>query len=962
MSPQLKSMAFLGVLSSGLLGGGCANAQQNPASAMQLSTSDSAPSFLFDGDNFEVVLLNGAQGTVERSLNTKRQGASSLKIVKTNALGAMIIRSKTPVSLTQGKNYVFRGYFQALAPTLNSLLLFRLGPQQAENFGNPDGLYEYTAQAMIPASAPGKWQKRIAAYTATGEPNADANFVSNVAPQNTFAHVILYGNPQTIHLADLGVEEAKNDGSGRLPDLGFVQSLDEVKAHVAQRAPVQLRLDTTTGVGRILQNEQVCAPSFYMSSRNTPNQGDFATWGKNGLHNIIVGLEGADSKNNAVFQSAGQYNFKAVDEAIWNALRKNPDANVQLLLGAYAYPNWGAEHPDEVWQDAQGKKGYGGGGFGGQSHFRGFVEDIATLDPTTQPYYYPSYHSRVWRRDMSQFLEAMARHIEAQPYGKVVTGFQIMAGWDGRLQLGDSDFSPAAKSAFRSWLQAKYVTPAALSRAWGTTLASFDAAQVPASANVPVMGADTSGKPYIFDAAVADYRQFRQEDGWQLMDSFAGAVKSGLAKPSVVSVYRDLEPGFLKTKNIDLVGNDSFYPFRRPGWATAGWHNVKMDFHGKMQFQDLDLRSFAGPRENPERWAEWVGQSNNQQEWLDTYRKMVGLSLARHAGYWHFEMWGYYSDPWIVEQVGKHAAIAQKLAAKPRSSFKPDVCLVTTGNSRNFLRVPSHNTTSGFGTGDLSYEQEMALETSGVPHDSVYLSDLAARPELQNYKLYIIPHAPFMSQSERAAIRKLQSNGRTIVWVYDSGYISEKGPDTEAMSQLVGMKVQTEEKWARRTPLMVAGALQNVSPLQGLAETTYSVFKLSGFDGGKAPGQAFWIEDATATPLLRYAEDGKVAGAMKRFPTWTSVYLAAPGGLGEDLLNALARRAGAYVAAPSGNQLDINGHFASIHGRRTGSYSLRVPGGIKTATDPFTNKVYTVKNGVITLQTQAGRSDWLLFN
>lgn len=916
-----------------------------------------------DGD-WEVLFRGGATGTVAWKNSAGRDGKPALRLSKTNALGYVELRSKSPVQMEQGKRYTFSGYFQSQDAPLSSLLLFRLGPKEAENFANPYGLYNYTLGSFIPNTPSDYWERRVVNYEATDQPNADVNIARNVSP-STHAHVLLVGNPCSVTLSDLDIAFARATASLARATMAVPFTREQVASRLAKRSPATLQLSFKNGRATILENGKVAAPAMYMAIRTNANEGDYAGFGQAGINNIVVpvNLNGEER----IWTGEGKYDFDRVDEALLDALQRNPDANLMLLLSVQSYPGWGAKHPDEVWQNAAGAKGVSRWG---SSNLWDFTQDISKLDAGLKADYYPSYHSRLWRQESQGYLKALVEHIRAQEYGKVVVGAQIFVGTDGRMQLGDSDYSPAAVNAFHSWLTKKYGSIGKLNAVWKTKYAAFEAVKVPDAGNVPIMSADTVGKPYIFESDVIDYldyRSFRRADAWSVMDGLAGTIKTTLGKPSIVSIYRDLEPEFLASKNVDLIANDSFYPFRRPGYSTAGWERMLMASHRKMQFQDLDLRSFAGPQNVDEEDDQWMGAALTKTDWTATHKKMVGLSLADDSGYWYYEMWGYHTDPWITQQIGKTTKVAQRVAqmnAADTKPFHPDVLVVQSGDVSNYRRVALHNTVKGFGTGDLSYEFEMMFETSGVPYRSAYLRDVITQPELQNYRVYVIPHAVSLSNAERAFLEKLKSGGRTIVWVHDTGYIGENGPNVAAMSKLIGMTVKTEEKYARLTPLLKANTplTRGALPLQGVSELTYNNFSLKGFDPGKAPGQPFWIEDASAQTLVTYHETGQVAGAVKKFPNWTSIYLAAPSGLGNDLLNNIAKQAGAYVAAPAGNQINLNRHFASIHGLRSGNYPVKVPQGTRRVTEADTRREFSLrKDGTVVVPVVARQTYWLLF-
>jgi hypothetical protein len=108
-------------------------------------------------------------------------------------------------------------------------------------------------------------------------------------------------------------------------------------------------------------------------------------------------------------------------------------------------------------------------------------------------------------------------------------------------------------------------------------------------------------------------------------------------------------------------------------------------------------------------------------------------------------------------------------------------------------------------------------------------------------------------------------------------------------------------------------AFRNLLPAQG---------------GDIPPGAAekFYVEDGDAIILGRYAEGGEPAIAIKRLPTWTSVFVGRPGGLGPDLLHAIARDAGAFTLLDApGNLAATDGNVLVLHGVAGGRVTVRLP-------------------------------------
>ncbi len=257
------------------------------------------------------------------------------------------------------------------------------------------------------------------------------------------------------------------------------------------------------------------------------------------------------------------------------------------------------------------------------------------------------------------------------------------------------------------------------------------------------------------------------------------------------------------------------------------------------------------------------------------------------------------------------------------------------------------------------FYQLMALEQSGVPYDLHYLTDVLSTPRLQQYKVYVFYQTRYLTQAQRQLIRqKLQCDGKTLIFMHDDGYLSEQGKSVAAQSEIVGMQVRTEERFARQTPLLVDAAHR---PFIGLTEVLLQIMVEEGQTSNSARTQPFWIEDRAATPLAKYAEDGRVAAAVKKHQGWTAAYIAAPNSLSGELLNSLAQQAGAYVCGPAGQSVAMSGDFLSLHGLRSEDYVLKLPSGVKRVINAETGRTLRVKDGACRIPVVAQKIYWLRF-
>ena len=249
-------------------------------------------------------------------------------------------------------------------------------------------------------------------------------------------------------------------------------------------------------------------------------------------------------------------------------------------------------------------------------------------------------------------------------------------------------------------------------------------------------------------------------------------------------------------------------------------------------------------------------------------------------------------------------------------------------------------------------------ESSGVPYERHYLREILSKPELQKFKVYVFSQNTFISEKYKQSIDKLLKNkGRRLVWVYNSGYISEKGMLAANLTQITGINILTNEKDSRFTPINIDGApyTKDAYPFCSGVAMWNAIWNDNGV-------QTFWVEDDLATPITKYTENGRVSSAVKDFGSWKSIYIGAGQGLSAPMLNNIAKEAGAYIAAPAGEQLDMNADFASVHGiKYMQNYYLELPKGKSKILDAETKTVLARNIKRYTFPVDVYKTYWFLF-
>lgn len=978
-----------------------------PSPADDAIAADPAATFSTGQDileHFDVYYEDGAQGevVVDPARHSGPSGGS-LKIRKTNGRGYIHLVSKQPMKMTlpPGKDrevYRFIGQYQTENAPITSLLLFRVaskfssGPYDAIDKG-----WGFGGQSMVANKAPGLWDTRIVSHAIArrDEPK------DQPAYRYPHLHILLSGNPATVWVDDLEFTSRKDPAPKSLGgnDFSFGQHSDEdMQKILAARSDATARVTRQDGRVCFEVDGQARPPIFYKANifyPRTPNPKDYPIYpaGKSHTQDFIQadvpifnarielgrwyfdpGLWSIDEQGQPVLDTA------ALDRIILDHLSRAPQGYLLPELCITAPDGWGRRFPEELWRTQKGEYLY----FSGcrRAGAVASLDDIDNVPPIMRPWggeipawLAPSYHSTLYREQVCDVLRLMIRHMRTQPYWKAIVGFQVSGGHDIQWQISKpgptrgQDYSRPAREGFRRWLKEHYGSVVELNRQWGSEWKSFDEVALP-KIRQPATGQpprEAHGPYHRADRpALADYALFRYDDTFALREQFAEVLKAEAGKDIVVSAY-GMPMGFMLShgpmlKHVDFLGGQfSFYPYREPGLPSGTRFSRSFGLHGKIPVQEIDLRSFAGHQKPSAIWRKWIGQGDTPAEWAAMHRKMIGPAMAVRAGWWYWEMANEYNHPAIMEEIGKVSAVARKVFAYRGPIFRPDVIVLQSrrGWAEN---SPSINSVT-WALGEKF--QTAFLETSGVPYAVYDLDDVLARPELQDRKVYVFHNVSSLTASQREQINtKLKSNGRTLVFVHDTGYLTETGPSVEAMSELVGMKVDTDPRYGRMTAQVLPQAdplTRGVLPFQGGSELYCSIIARTGPAFFMGRYQSFRINDPQATVLARYVEDDTAAMAVRRFEGWTSIVLGAPNSLGPNLLNNIAAQANAFRVADPGNEIHLNNAFLSIHALRNGPATITLPRQAAVR-DAFSGELLAEDARTVTVKLTAGQTRWLLLD
>lgn len=915
--------------------------------ADEQAETSSQPSVLqMGGLRWELVKLQEGQGSLslEPHQQREREGRPSLRLVKTSSPGMVALRTVEPIKVRPKVKYTFGGYFHCENATQPSALLFRVvRPGQPIRYDDIDRGNGIMSQTLLWNSPPGQWERRACHF-------------QTIRKESVHLYVILVGNPATVWLADVKFAPTDYTVDKKYGPLPEPFNDEQVRNILAGRANASAEVRKVNGRASLLIDGQVVTPAWYKGRFDNKTYPFAFQQAGMPLRTIAVQM-GFWQGREGLWLGEGQYDFDRLDGILAREYRKNPHGHVVIEMIVFPPKDWCEAHPQAIWRDPQGRYATTTA-----LNVGAFVGDLreAKKDPRHKGRLqgYPSYHSPLWEEAAGKAMADIVGHLQKTPYWPTVIGFQLTSGHDGQFYASQRhpDCSDAAREAFQQWCREHYATIGELNEIWGTNLASFEEIAVPISTE------DLEQNPIVFDRSEMDYQQFVVDSTWALRDAWAGRLKSAADKSVVVSAYGDGGKyliGLAECDHLDIAATIPYYAFRRAGLAVSLRVPGELSTHyGKLVFEELDLRSWVGSIYPNEVRQMWIAAGLTPEPWDAIHRKLVGAALARHLGWWYFCMNHYFNDPWIIEQIGKSYRVGQRLWHRPPSPFRPEVAVFQSADSAHAIQPWPNAVTHNVGAGRW---QTMALNASGVPHVVHDISSLGRIP-LPDYKVYVFCHTTRLNETQRQAIEKLKADGRTIVWLHDSGYHDRKGPNLQEMSELVGMTIRKADSFGRQRTYVDPSAhavTKGVPAWQGQSELWMVALALRG-ESPHAPGYPiFWIEDDRAQTLAR-DDQGRVVMALREYDDWTSIVLASPLSLSGEMLNNIARQAGAFVMAPAGQSLVTDGEFVSIHALRSGPYPLTLPPGCNEVINLDHPGKVIGKGPVYTVDLQAQQTTWLL--
>ncbi|MFA6816161.1 MAG: beta-galactosidase [Lentisphaeria bacterium] len=873
--------------------------------------------------SWELVEKEGAKGVFRKNPD------GTFAFGKQNPEGYVLMKTTESFSLTEGISWVLHGEYRVQKQVpLGTILIFRFIPVGDDTPRVHTSLgRNWNTEFLLQNSYNRAWQELLVSLT------------PDKKNKQCYLALMMAGNPAVADVRNIVLNT-------KLPSYeSYTTSPPEPR--YSQEDVLQIlkeRKDTAFTIKqdaysntRIFADGKPITMSFYKTPRYSKywKLEDFSAAG---IDTAIIRIPINYSQVlKSIVKGKKNYDWQILDNIFYDSLRHNPKLNIILSLGLYEpYQGWGEANLSEIWTNKYGIRGRGN-----NCHLKFFHKDIHHKF-SEKAYWWASYSSEKWKKDYAEIITDILQHIGKQPYAKALGGVMVSGGGDGQFQYRQDDFSEPSQEAFRNYLKNRYCDIETLNRSWKGSYLNFD------NISVPVLER-RSKMPYLNPGIQSSYREFQLYEGARLREFFASKIKAAAHKPILVFGY-GLPDSYLANHldlipSLDVVITIISYPNRHVGRPYGNIApETSYQIYKKIWLQELDFRSWRANIKNVfTRYT--LGGEETPERWNSSHRKAVGLSLAKRYGWWYYALdyqgGQFFDDPRIMAEIKVAVNMEKKVRNLPYIHFRPDVAVVIGEFNDLFISESPHASHANLNAlGNGTNFQAFMMETSGVPYDRVYLRDVLKYPELQEYKVYVFLHNSFISEKQRMQIKEiLENKGRTIVWVYCTGYIDESGKTLAGMKQLTGFNYQTEEKYARSFAKIYSSdpLAEGVQPFMSFGDlrlTWQDPVKLNIWG---APCQHFSIQKADR--ILGLFGNGEIAGAYKEFPQWTSIALAEHMSLSNVLMNNIAAEAKAYRTGKSGHSINMNGNFVSIHPLFDDIYEFTLPVGAKVIKDAFSGEI-----------------------
>jgi hypothetical protein len=638
-----------------------------------------------------------------------------------------------------------------------------------------------------------------------------------------------------------------------------------------------------------------------------------------------------------------------LDQQITAMLRVRPESYFMIGMDLRVTAAWLKENPDALMLNRDGK----------------------VIKEEIKPSGLVSYGSPKYLQVCYDFIDAVIDYINSKPYAGRVIGYYPYACSQNDAFIGGTynnreikerdkmmvgDFNPGAIQLFREWLQQKYFSVDKLQAAWRDSQVTFENAMPDGAALMaedfpagvfrdPVKSRSSIDYAQFFSTMIgnfyrklaAHYKEKTHRKALVFMNYGAVLATLPIAFPGGARIHvnnNDLRH-LLEDDNIDMFVQSMSYSSRNADDPMVVYQAIEsINLHNKMYLFDYDARTIASGILK-------YGRHRSQHESEAIIKRDLSWVMMKNGGAWLADMstagwrdWVGYRQPWFsTPEVTKPTREVIELFAKSTAIPKKSISEIAVVVD---LETPAYEDGLNVGyiyrsliTQNLWYE----MTKLGAPYDIILKSDLANPQTRQDYKMYLMMNPFHLDDAERATINQLKRGGKTLVWFYAPGYISDDGLDVAGIRAMTGMHVQQKPVAKEQLQMQVASAAHPLT-----AHLEKSTFTPNNYAGITEAGPVFYVDDSKAQALAFYP-DGRTAWAARDFGDWKSIYAAVPL-LNTQAFRNIAKYAGVHLYVDEDVVMGADNRFLMFTNGYENARTLQVQlPQVKTVKDAFTGEV-----------------------
>ncbi|TXK80351.1 hypothetical protein [Paenibacillus sp. N3.4] len=367
----------------------------------------------------------------------------------------------------------------------------------------------------------------------------------------------------------------------------------------------------------------------------------------------------------------------------------------------------------------------------------------------------------------------------------------------------------------------------------------------------------------------------------------------------------------INNDDIDILFTPASYMFRKLESTSAFMVPIdSISLHEKLYFHEIDNTTHLV---SDNKYAQALQayahvKMDNLEQTVMYSKREAALAASKGMGHWWFDMFsGWFDDHELMQEIQKiHEATSHLYRKKMQSASQ---VAVFVDQESYYFPVSSANLGEA-----IIKKQTEELNRAGFPWDNYLMDDIThSRMPHDQYHFYIFLNLLAPKPEHLEEIKRLKALGKSMLFIYTAGLITEQGFSVEAMCELIGMNV--EELDYSQTVEFKAHV-----PFGAYSDEKHGT--IYGFDRPIKP--MFHVRDEQAEPIGSYEKSGKTALAAKRsahrFDAWSGL-----GPVPHHVLRQLAREAGVFIYSDAGEPVYVNRNMVGYYCHAGGQRTLHMP-------------------------------------